>query len=130
MVIRARQGDAGILKQKLARDVVTRTATSPAALATAAIGALPSSETLLGPLGLGAAARFGERYNQALLRLTARMAVARGPASVASWMAQHADVETVAWGHCVQTVRRVVARGACANALELRSFDRYYCSGL
>lgn len=106
------EGDSGILKQKMARDLLTQTIAKPQAV-----------------LGHVFSAIFGtgiqRRQSRALLSLAYKMAGAKGPKKVTNWLDNHKLVEEVAMGHCVLTVRKM-GLGLGVGSKDRDAFDNWF----
>ena len=113
------EGDAGILKQKVARD--TLTAAKPLEI----VGALATAAKVGGQAK--ARLTLEQQRDVSLIRLLWRMQRAgQGAKQVTTWLESHDDVEALAWGECVLTVRRKLLQCGAARSAELRAFDEYY----
>ena len=107
------EGDSGILKQKMARELVQAVIASPVLAAkmcwTAAFGS-----------GLR------QQHAAALLRLAVQLAGCSKDQMRERWFKNHELIERIARTHCILEVRDVVLRAVGGNSPQLERFEQWY----
>jgi acyl-CoA oxidase len=120
------EGDSGILKQKIARDLITRLSGSPLTMAGLlldfSLAALPLRQDAVGQ-------RLRQNYVTSAFELLRAMSGAgKGQARVNRWLDSHELVNRLAVHRCLVVVREAVLTEdpSLVGSAELAAFDAFY----